>query len=139
MRLADWILLSIFSAIMIVGIGIIIGDLNSNYGSTMDIDQLDGVMNITAITNASLEFQADIIAAQNSTSFISTLLNGLGAGSSLIGLAMTAIGQLFGLAGAVLGGLFGIDSTIASLIAGAMVTLVALLIISSVMRWELTK
>lgn len=139
MRLADWILLSTFAAVMITGTGLIIGDLNSNYGSTMDINQLDGVMNVSAIQNASVEFQSDIRSAQNSTNFISTMLNGLGAASSLVGLAMTSIDQLFGLAGSILGGIFGIDSIIGSLMTGAIITLVALLIISSVLRWELTK
>ena len=139
MRLADWILLSTFAAVMITGTGLIIGDLNSNYGSTMDINQLDGVMNVSAIQNASVEFQADIRSAQNSTNFIATMLNGLGAASSLVGLAMVSIDQLFGLAGSILGGIFGIDSIIGSLMTGAIVTLVALLIISSVLRWELTK
>jgi len=139
MRLADFIMLSIFGAVMIIGTNGIITDLNSQYGASMNITEMDSVMNSTAIENASTEFQTDIRTAQNSTNFFGTIYAGAGAAGSLIGLTMTAVDELFGLAGAILGGIFGLDSSIGSLITGAMVTLVALLIISTAARWELTR
>jgi len=140
MRLSDFLLLSIFGAVMITGTGLIIGDLNTNYGSSMNISQIDSVMNTSLIENKSLAFQADITAASNSSSgFVSQILNGIGASTSLVGLFMASVGELFSLGGTLLGTVFGINSTIASLITGAIVTIVALLLISIPFRWEMTR
>lgn len=125
---------------MITGTGLIIGDLNTNYNSSMDISQLDSVMNSTLIEQKSIAFQTDINSASNSSSgFINQILSGVGASTSLIGLFMTSVGELFSLGGAILGTVFGINSTIASLMTGAMVTIVALLLISIPFRWEMTR
>ena len=125
---------------MITGTGLIIGDLNTNYNSSMNIAQLDSVMNSTLIEQKSIAFQTDINSASNSSSgFINQILSGVGASTSLIGLFMTSVGELFSLGGAILGTVFGINSTIASLMTGAMVTIVALLLISIPFRWEMTR
>lgn len=123
---------------MIVGTTVVIDELNTNYGSTMSISQFD-VMNTTAISNASVEFQTDIRDAQNTSGFFGTIYSGAGAAGSLIGLTMTAVSELYSLAGTILSGFFGINTVISGLITGAMVTIVALLIISTAARWELTK
>lgn len=140
MRISDFLLLTLMSAVMITGLGIFVDDVTTNYPNTINVSQLD-VMNITAVEVSAAEFETDIRAAQNGT-FVSNILNGIGAAGSLIGLTMTSVSQLVILVGSGIGTVLGItdpNGIIEGLLVGALIMIVALLIISIPFRWELTK
>jgi|TARA_R100001530_G_C4320795_1_gene155705 hypothetical protein len=142
MRLSDFLLLTMMSAVMITGASLIITDIDTNYPNTMNISQLD-VMNITTVQLAANNFETDIRAAQSANgSFVSTILNGIGAAGSLVGLTMASVDQLVQLSANIMGTVFNIadpNGAISGLLTGALVMIIALLIISIVFRWELTK
>lgn len=141
MRIADFLILTLMSAVMITGTALLIEDVSQTYPSTMNISQMD-VMNITAVENSANAFESDIRATQNSTNFVSATLNGIGAAGSLVGLTMTATDQLVTLASNIFGNIMGIadpNGTISGLLTAMIVMLIALLIISIPFRWELTR
>lgn len=125
---------------MITGLGIFMDDVSDQYPNSINISQLE-VMNITAVEISAADFEADIRASQNGT-FVSNILNGIGAAGSLVGLTMTSVSQLAVLAGAGVGTILGItdpNGVIEGLLIGALMMIIALLIISIPFRWELTK
>jgi len=142
MRIADFLLLTLMSAVMITGSAIIVADISVNYPNTINLTQLD-VMNISTVQTAANNFETDIRATQNQNgSFVSTILNGVGAAGSLVGLTMASVDQLVQLTATIAGTIFNIADpagTISGLLTAMLVMLIALLIISFVFRWELTK
>ena len=140
MRISDFLLLTLMSAVMITGLTIFVDDVNTNYPNSINVSQLD-VMNITAVESSAADFESDVRSAQNG-SFVSNILNGIGAAGSLVGLTMTSVSQLAVLAGAGVGTILGItepNGVIEGLLIGALMMIIALLIISIPFRWELTK
>jgi len=142
MRLADFLLLTLMSAVMITGTSLIVSDISVNYPNTINLSQMD-VMNITTVQSAANNFETDIRAAQGQNqSFTSTILNGIGAAGSLVGLTMASVDQLVQLTSNLVGNIFNIADpagTISGLLTAMLVMIIALLIISIVFRWELTK
>ena len=141
MRIADFLILTLMSAVMITGTSLLIDDVSQTYPSTMNVSQMD-VMNITAVENSANSFEADIRATQNSSNFVSGILNGIVTSGSLVLLTMTATDQLVTLSANIFGSIFGIadpNGTISGLLTGMIVMLIALLIISIPFRWELTR
>lgn len=140
MRISDFLLLTLMSAVMITGLSIFVDDVNDNYPNSINVSQLE-VMNITAVETSAAAFESDIRASQNGT-FVSNILNGIGAAGSLVGLTMTSVSQLAVLAGTGIGTILGItdpNGVIEGLLIGALMMIIALLIISIPFRWELTK
>jgi len=142
MRISDFLLLTLMSAVMITGFGIFMDDVNNQYPNSINISQLE-VMNITAVETSAAAFESDIRATQNTNgSFVSNILSGIGAAGSLVGLTMTSVSQLAVLVGTGIGTILGIadpNGVIEGLLVGALMMIIALLIISIPFRWELTK